>query len=444
MREFIKTEELVRLCCDNLIPQLLNYKIEGVVGIPRSGMIVASVVSNILHVPLYSIEEGGLVLLSGRSRWGGWRMTNFKEGKGKLVVIDDTVWQGAEMKRVKRILNNKHPEKSFIFSAIYVPEDEMRHVDFYSKVFERSEVPYLEWNFMSNVNIQKTILDLDGLICKDAPFSVLNNSNEYIKFIEEGIPTSYFPHRLPCHCILTGRSEKYRKITEKWLSKYGVLYKELHMHPNVTGEILSLSELCEYKANFFSSCDAKLLVESNCGIAECINEKTGKPTLCLPEGKVFDIKHEKKCGKGESLIMKREEHPDREHFLENGLPECQCEASGYCSVFKQTFGPTLHSMCQGSQGFRDKYLKIAKEREDNPLRQERRKEKEQRNVDAKQFDMAVQELKEEGLSLKEVRDSSSEGLGDTIEKVLSKFGITKNLMENVSGISSCRCDERKK
>ena len=445
MRDFIKTDELIRLCCDDLIPQISGHNISGVIGIPRSGIMLASVISNLLHIPLYSVAESGLILLSGMSKWGGGRMVDFKEREGKFLVIDDTVWHGAEMKRIKGILKKKHPEKSFIFSAIYVPEDEMRHVDFYSKAFERSEVPYLEWNFMSNVNIQETILDLDGLICNDAPLPILKNHHEYTEFINKDVPTSYVPRRLPCHCILTGRSEKYREVTERWLLKNRVLYKELHMHPRTTGEILSLSELCEYKSNFFSSSDAKLLVESHCGIAECVNGKTGKPTLCLPEGKIFDIKYsKKKCHEEEPVAMNREEHPNREHFLENGLPECQCESAGYCPIFKKTFGPTLHSMCQNNQAFRNSYLGMVKDREADPIRQERLKEIEERNSQAVAFDRAIEELKDEGISLKEVRESSSEGLGDTIEKALSKFGITKKLMENVAGIGGCRCDERKK
>ena len=231
MRNFIKTDELIRLCCDDLIPQISGHNISGVIGIPRSGIMLASVISNLLHIPLYSVAESGLILLSGMSKWGGGRMVDFKEREGKFLVIDDTVWHGAEMKRIKGILKKKHPEKSFIFSAIYVPEDEMRHVDFYSKAFERSEVPYLEWNFMSNVNIQETILDLDGLICNDAPLPILKNHHEYTEFINKDVPTSYVPRRLPCHCILTGRSEKYREVTERWLLKNRVLYKELHMHP---------------------------------------------------------------------------------------------------------------------------------------------------------------------------------------------------------------------
>ena len=74
-------------------------------------------------------------------------------------------------------------------------------------------------------------------------------------------------------------------------------------------------------------------------------------------------------------------------------------------------------------------------------REKRLKRKEEEEKVGKQFDLAVEELKEEGLSLE---DAHSEGLGDTIEKVLSKFGITTKLVENLAGITKCRCKERKK
>jgi len=142
--------------------------------------------------------------------------------------------------------------------------------------------------------------------------------------------------------------------------------------------------------------------------------------------------------------MNREEHPDRKHFLENGLPECQCESAGYCPIFKKTFGPTLHSMCQKNQIFRNNYLGLTKKRESDPIYQKQLEERGERHAQAIEFDKAVEGLKEEGISLQEVKEGSSEGLGDTIEKVLSKFGITKKLMENVAGAGGCRCDERKK
>jgi orotate phosphoribosyltransferase len=448
MREFVKTEELLRLCLDDLLPKILRHPIKGVVGIPRSGMMLASAAATLLHVPAYSIDAGGLILLSGRSMWGGGRMANFKRESGCFLVIDDTVWEGREMRRVKKILKDHHPEEEFIFSAIYVPEDEMHRVNVYSRVFEATEVPYLEWNFMSNSHIEKTILDLDGLLCKDAPLSILNDEDRYVEFIKNVLPSAYVPRRLSCYSILTGRSEKYREVTEKWLEDNGVLYKELLMHPNTSGDVLTLCELCDYKSELFSNCDARLLVESNCTIAKCINEKTEKTTICLPEGKIFDVAYQRdgcrEPTKGEILRMKREEHPNRKHFLENGLPECQCESAGYCSVFKETFGKNLHSRCQGSQKFRDNYVKIINTKENDPDRKARMEASTLRNKNARAFDEAIEGLKEEGVSLKDVRDGSSEGLGDTVEKVLSKFGITKKLLENVAGIKGCRCDERKK
>ena len=141
--------------------------------------------------------------------------------------------------------------------------------------------------------------------------------------------------------------------------------------------------------------------------------------------------------------MNQEEHTNRSYFLENGLPECQCESAGYCPIFKETFGNNLHSHCQKSQSFRDNYIKIIKDKEHDPDRKARMEERSLRNKEARTFDEAVEELKEEGVSLKEIRDSTSEGLGDTVENVLSKFGITKKLLENVAGIKGCRCEERK-
>jgi len=124
--------------------------------------------------------------------------------------------------------------------------------------------------------------------------------------------------------------------------------------------------------------------------------------------------------------------------------ECQCESPGHCPVYNQTMGPTLHSKCQHSQGFRDTYLYMKRQQQaERPeLQRQRRKKRAEEKKAGKQFDLAIEELKEEGISLNEIE--ASEGLGDTVEKVLSKFGITSKLIEKIAGIKECRCQERKK
>jgi len=125
--------------------------------------------------------------------------------------------------------------------------------------------------------------------------------------------------------------------------------------------------------------------------------------------------------------------------LESGFTECQCDSPGHCPIYGLYMGPTLHKRCQRSQPFRDQFLGVA-ELTKVKLSPESRAEMTQRRADGQIIDSAIKELKLEGVSLDEV----PEGLGDTVEKVLSKFGITPQLMEKVAGMKGCKCAERKK
>lgn len=53
-------------------------------------------------------------------------------------------------------------------------------------------------------------------------------------------------------------------------------------------------------------------------------------------------------------------------------------------------------------------------------------------------DKAIEEIESQGETL------DSEGLGDTIEKVLSKFGISEEKISKILGGSGCGCSKRKK
>lgn len=57
-----------------------------------------------------------------------------------------------------------------------------------------------------------------------------------------------------------------------------------------------------------------------------------------------------------------------------------------------------------------------------------------------QIDRAIEALRKEKIDLKQIE---SEGLGDTVQKVLGQFGITEGLIKRVLG-KSCNCGGRKK
>lgn len=66
------------------------------------------------------------------------------------------------------------------------------------------------------------------------------------------------------------------------------------------------------------------------------------------------------------------------------------------------------------------------------------------NMDAKKkIDEVISYLEnEEDIKLTNYKHKDSEGLGDTLEKVFAKFGITEELISKAGG--GCGCNKRKK
>jgi len=91
--------------------------------------------------------------------------------------------------------------------------------------------------------IQAVIFDIDGTLanCEHRRHFVSGKKKDFKAFYDEmakdsvkplirGLCNMYYMNNW--HVIIcTGRPERYRAITEKWLKDHGVMYKELHMRP---------------------------------------------------------------------------------------------------------------------------------------------------------------------------------------------------------------------
>ena len=56
-----------------------------------------------LNLPLYSMQKDGSVEpMSGVCKFGGKRMENHKDLDGKILVLDDTVYAGNSLARIKK------------------------------------------------------------------------------------------------------------------------------------------------------------------------------------------------------------------------------------------------------------------------------------------------------------------------------------------------------
>ena len=120
---------------------------------------------------------------------------------------------------------------------------------------------------------------------------------------------------------------------------------------------------------------------------------------------------------------------------------CDCVAAGFCPLLQKKMTPQLHGLCPTSDKHRELFLRTAKIKgvHKSDVKKRRavklRKKTELENV----AEDAIQEMKDSGVDI----NKASEGLGDTIEKILNKFGIDQDKIEKIIGGPGCGCSERK-
>ena len=277
---FITTASMIEDCKKYLLPKLAKLNIKGVIGVPRSGLLPASICALWLNVPIYTIgEQGQIYPLSNSSEFGGLRMKHFKEKSGHIVIIDDTISTGRSM---DSFVSSIHSTESVLKCGLYVRPEKIEDIDIHGM---ETHHPYLlEWCFFNTSWMNTSLLDFDGIFSPDVPIDVCEDEDKYIEYITNVEP---FYHRLPemfqCRGIVTARLNKYREVTKEWLAKYGVEYDELHMYPTEKEAIRDLNHIAEsaaFKSEIYSRSPAKIFVESNQSEAILINRKTKKAVVC--------------------------------------------------------------------------------------------------------------------------------------------------------------------
>lgn len=264
------TTEMLIIESEKMIEKL--PPLQGVIGCPRSGMIPASVIACALSIPLYSIHDGSMIKLHSQSKYGGGRMSKFQSNGGKFLVIDDTVFNGSQMRDIQLQFKEKY-SNDFLYGCVFCRPDSRNYVDIYHKLLTPPHV--LEWNFDADISING-IFDMDGVLCQEVPIEIDNDPIRYEEYIKSIPPIKKFiPTLYECRAICTGRLEKYRSITEEWLHRHGVKYKELIMfsgtkeerdshHDEIVGNYKAESFKKNGKANYFiESSDQQSRIISN-------------------------------------------------------------------------------------------------------------------------------------------------------------------------------------
>lgn len=248
------------------------HDVDLVVGIPRSGMLPANIVSLYLNKPYTDIDS----FLEGRIYSGGRREKGLnKENIRKVLVVDDSIASGSSMNEAKSKLNPIHDKYNIKYAVVFATTESKKLVDVYCQIIDYPRI--FQWNFFHSYHISKSCFDIDGVLCVDPIID--DDGPQYTDYIANATPL-YTP-TVCIDTIVSCRLEKYRSITEKWLSDNNIRYKHLVMLDfKSKQERVKWGKHGEYKAQVYRQTGNSLFVESSLSQAKTIASLSGKPVFC--------------------------------------------------------------------------------------------------------------------------------------------------------------------
>lgn len=268
----------------------IPHDIDAVIGVPRSGMIAASLISSYLNVPLIDIDS----YITGRRPSGGSRLRYFEESHkstGKILVVDDTVWQGFAMQKVRDRLKNFKGD--YIYTCVYLEGKGEKSVDIWLEDLRPftenfTQIVLYEWNILQHHAkfMSHCLYDIDGVMCVEPPDE--RDEEKYLEYIRNAKPL--FIPRTPIGGIITYRLKKNREITERWLKEQGVQCRNIYMFPAHTWQERKDTGVSSatFKGRFYKERDEfKLFVESDAMIAIRIAAIANKPVFCVETNEIY-------------------------------------------------------------------------------------------------------------------------------------------------------------
>jgi orotate phosphoribosyltransferase len=256
---------------------VLPEDIEIIAGIPRSGLLVANLLSLHMNIPLTDVDG----LIAGRVIGAGPRYrgdaARFLSSPRKVLVVDDSLTTGSQMQLARKKIEGARLAHTVQYCAIYVQPGRENMVDYFCEALPTPRV--FEWNIAHTPLAKDFCFDIDGVLCRDPTSDENDDGPRYEQFIR-----SVKPMLVPSHKVgwlVTCRLEKYRQITEEWLAKHNIEYRELVMMDFPTKEArMASGAYATFKADIYRRTGAKLFIESSPRLTEQIAELSGQPVFC--------------------------------------------------------------------------------------------------------------------------------------------------------------------
>ena len=280
----------------NLIDDIKNNiwkvprDIDGIIGIERSGVIVANIISEYINVGVTSFNS--FVNYTGENvkdlfNIHGVRQINTPKNTGKYLVIDDTVSSGVRLNENMKLLKTKYPYFEFIVLVVYKDGANPAYMpDIVLSDQNVFDANIYEWNLFNNFISYNTLYDFDGILCLDPPND--ENTEEYEAYLKNPTPRfSINIHRNFPINICTYRLVKYSKETVDFIKKCGLIPGKVYMFNAETREERNKIAPYIYKAHVYKNSTYSLFIESNDFEAQMIHQLTHKPIISIEKNILY-------------------------------------------------------------------------------------------------------------------------------------------------------------
>lgn len=279
---FITYEDMINCLYKNIgkIPRDIDL----VVGIPRSGLMVANIIALFLNLPLVDLDGflQGRVIATGKTRRDSNWVSTVYDVK-KILVVDDSISTGEAIKCAKEKIANSYFKGDAVYCAIYALPTNFFSVDIYFAIINHPRL--FEWNYLHHWILKHACVDIDGVLCEDPTCFQNDDGESYQKFLLNAVPR-FLPTK-KIGFIVTTRLEKYRSQTEAWLKRYGIDYNSLVMlNVNSASDRRRNIDQGEFKGEIYKKSDCVLFLESNYEQAIKICDVSNKAVFCVDNRKL--------------------------------------------------------------------------------------------------------------------------------------------------------------
>ena len=263
--------DMARVIAANL-HRIDRSQFDCIVGIPRSGMLPASIIATHLQLPLATPEGYAAGIVHGRSG------VPMERGR-RVLLVDDSCNKGRAMARAAAVLKGAKITRLAVFGPYQV--DPASVCDLWFEVVRGPRV--FAWNWNKHIRLPRWGFDMDGVLCRDNTKAENDDGPRYAEFLASVEPL-FIPRRAIGH-IVTGRAEKYRAETESWLARHGVQFESLTMTPwHSKAERMSAMKLAGgrggWKAEQAKRLGVEMFIESCPRQAAIIAREAGIPVFC--------------------------------------------------------------------------------------------------------------------------------------------------------------------